>query len=248
MSLAEEYRRQRAWRAWPAVLERLPLRPGVRVLDLGCGAGDVAVELVARGAEVLGIDANPELVAAARTLGLERAEFRLDDLRTLELPAASFDGLWCSFVPAYFPDLAPELARWARWLRPGAWLALTEVDDLFAHEPLEPTTRVVLAAYADVALASGRYDFHMGRRLRAHAERAGLTVRAELALPDAELACDGPAAPEVLAAWRARLERMQLLRRHCGEEWEPVRESFLAGLADPRHRAGARVVCCLAER
>ncbi|HEX6881959.1 MAG TPA: methyltransferase domain-containing protein [Planctomycetota bacterium] len=248
MSLAEEYRRQRAWRDWPVVLERLPLRPGTRVLDLGCGAGDAAAELVARGAEVLGIDANPELVAAARVLGLELAEFRVGDLRALELPAASFDGLWCSFVPAYFPDLAPELVRWARFLRPGGWLAMTEVDDLFAHEPLEPRVREILAAYVDEALASGRYDFRMGRKLRAHAARAGLTVSAELALADPELAGDGPASPEVLEAWRARFERMQLLRQRCGDELERVRDAFLACLADPGHRAGARVVGCLATR
>ena len=248
MSLAEEYRRQRAWRDWPVVLERLPLRPGARVLDLGCGAGDAAAELVARGAEVVGIDANPELVDAARALGLERAEFRVGDLRALELPAASFDGLWCSFVPAYFPDLAPELVRWARFLRPGGWLALTEVDDLFAHEPLEPRARELLATYVDEALASGRYDFRMGRKLCAQLERAGLTVRVELALADAELAGDGPAPPEVLDAWRTRFERMQLLRRHCGDEVERVCAAFLACLGDPRHRAAARVVCCLATR
>jgi ubiquinone/menaquinone biosynthesis C-methylase UbiE len=45
MSLASEYRKQRAWRDWATVLDALPLAPGQLVLDLGCGVGDQAALL-----------------------------------------------------------------------------------------------------------------------------------------------------------------------------------------------------------
>ncbi|NOT31544.1 MAG: hypothetical protein HOP15_13940 [Planctomycetes bacterium] len=59
---------------------------------------------------------------------------------------------------------------------------------------------------------------------------------------------DGPAPPEVLAAWRNRLERMPLLRSACGAGFERLRDDFLGCLARPEHRASARVVFCLARR
>jgi cyclopropane fatty-acyl-phospholipid synthase-like methyltransferase len=81
MSLADEYQRQLAWRSWPTILDELPLHPGQKVLDLGCAAGDLAAELVARGAFVIGVDLNEELLQAARAKGLSNAEFLLGDLR-----------------------------------------------------------------------------------------------------------------------------------------------------------------------
>lgn len=256
MSLADEYRRQRAWRDWGRVLEALPPLEGRTVLDLGCAAGDVAAELVARGARVVGVDGNQELLAAARAKGLANAEFHRADLRDRSdldrildsEPDVSADGLWSSFAAAYFPDLSPVLAGWAGHLAPGGWVALTEIDDLFGHEPLPDRTEGLLRAFAEESLAAGRYDFHMGGKLRRHAERAGLTVSKELTLADRELAFDGPAAPEVLEAWRARLERMTLLQGFCGPDFDRVRDDLLACLARPNHRATARVHCCLAAR
>jgi SAM-dependent methyltransferase len=247
MSLADEYRRQRAWRDWVTAFGALPDLRGRLVLDLGCGPGDLAAELVARGARVIGVDGHEELLAAARANGLAGAEFRRHDLATLPDLGVVADGIWCSFATAYFTELTPVLAAWARHLRPGGWIALTEIDDMFGHEPVAARTRELLAGYAGDAFAARRYDFRMGRKLRGHLERAGFTVAAERTLADAELAFDGPAPPDVLAAWRARLERMTLLRAHCGAEWDAVREDILACLARPDHRATATVVFCLAS-
>jgi len=252
VSLASEYRRQLTWRDWETALDALPSFEGRTVLDLGCAVGDVAALLVARGARVLGVDGNEELLTAARARGLPNAEFRRADLRDLSGLEANLggraDGLWCSFAAAYFVDLAPQLRAWLDHLRPGGWVALTEIDDLFGHEPLGDRTKALLAAYAEDARAAGRYDFHMGGKLREHAERAGLTVTEELTLEDREFSFTGPALPEVADAWRARFERMTLLRDFCGPEYDRVRDDFLACLAHPDHRSVARVCCCIAIR
>jgi SAM-dependent methyltransferase len=238
-----------AWRAWSVVFEKLPALGGQTVLDLGCGSGEVAAELVARGARVIGIDLSAEQVSVARERELPNAEFHAANLRTLrELRLPPADGLWSSFSAAYFTDLRATLAAWREALRPGGWIAVTEIDDLFGHGPLGERARKLLAAYARDALAAGRYDFHSGRKLRAALERAGFTVTAEMTLPDGELAFEGAAAPEVLASWRARLERMQLLRAFCGDEYDVVRDELLACLANAEHRSLARVRCCVAAR
>jgi hypothetical protein len=131
-------------------------------------------------------------------------------------------------------------------LRPGGWIALVEVADMFGHEPVTPRTRELLAGYAADARRAGRYDFDGGARLGAELARAGFEPARTLALPDRELAGDGPAPPEVLAAWRLRFERMGLLRAFCGAEFERVRDDFLACLARPDHRATASVQACVA--
>ncbi|HSR41356.1 MAG TPA: methyltransferase domain-containing protein [Longimicrobiales bacterium] len=248
MSLADEYRRQQRWRDWPTILDALPPVEGRTVLDLGCGEGGVAAELVGRGARVIGVDLNDDLLRAARARGLAGAEFRSADLRTLddlELDDA-VAGLWSSFAPAYFPDLAPVLASWRAHLQPGGWAALTEVDDLFGHEPLAPRTKSLLEAYARELLEAGWYDFHMGRKLAGHLERAGFTVSKTFTVEDRELAFDGPADPDVLEAWRRRLDRMKGLQDFCGEEFEGVREDLLGCLGRTDHRSSAKVVCCIA--
>ncbi len=247
MSLVASYRRQFAWRSWPVILASLPPLEGHTVLDLGCGVGDVASELVARGARVLGYDGNAELLEAARSRGLANAEFARADLRDIADTGIRADGLWCSFTAAYFPNLAAVLAGWARLLRRGAWAALTEIDDLFAHEPLDENTRGVLDAYAADALRSARYDFRMGRRLGFEVRRAGFDVQAVFDVADREFCFDGRADPEVLAGWRARFDRLTALRDFCPGEFERVRDAFLACLAHDDHQSRARVVCCIAR-
>ena len=242
MSLAREYGRQARWRDWPRVLDLLPPLAGAVVLDLGCGPGHQAAALAARGARVIAIDANDDLLAAALARAPSGVEFRHGDLRSLDGVDEVADGIWCSFTAAYFPDFAPVLAVWARRLRPGGWIALTEIDDLFGHEPLAARARDVLDDYVRDALDADRYDFRMGRKLRGHLEAAGFTVAQEIDVPDAELSFDGPARAEVAAAWRRRFDRLRLLRDYCGDGFEPLRDEFLACLARPDHRSTARVV------
>ncbi len=248
MSLAQEYERQFGWRDWAAAFDALPALRGKTVLDLGCGIGAQAAELVARGARVIGFDGNEELLGVARSRSLANAEFEHCDLHALPDLGREVDGVWCSFAAAYFPDLPAVLAAWTRHLRPGGWVALTEIDDFFAHEPLGERTNELLESYVHDALAAGRYDFRMGRKLAPHLERAGFAVSRVLRLADQEFSFTGAARPEVLAAWRGRLERMQLLREACGAEFELLEDEFVGCLARADHRSRAKVTCCIAVK
>jgi SAM-dependent methyltransferase len=235
-------------RAWTRVLDALPPLRGQTVLDLGCGTGEPAAALSARGARVIGVDASEDSLREARARGIANAEFRWGDLREPLRLGVAADGVWACYSPAYFPGLEAALARWTEELRPGGWVALTEIDDFLGHEPVDPRTRRSLEAYAREALVAGRYDFSMGRSLARALERLGFAVERTLVLEDPELAFSGPASPEALDAWRLRLERMTLLQRACGADFPRLREDFLACLARPDHRSTARVIGCLARR
>jgi SAM-dependent methyltransferase len=244
MTLSDEYKRQFAWRSWSEVMALLPPLGGKTVLDLGCGIGDQAAELAARGARVIGIDTNEDLLAAAQSRAIPNTEFRRADLRTLQ-DVGVVDGIWCSFAAAYVPELGPTFACWRQHLNPGSWVALTEVDDLFAHQPVESLTSSLLEAYARDALAANRYDFQMGRKLRGHLEQAGFTVADSRTLVDQEFSFDGPADSNVLDAWRSRFDRMKVLKDFCGSAFEPIRDDFLAALSRPDHHALAKVFFCI---
>jgi SAM-dependent methyltransferase len=248
MNLVDEYARQAAWRDWPALCAELPPLAGRTVLDLGCAIGDQAAELVARGARVVGIDGNEALLEHARARGLPNAEFRRGDLRQPIDISQEVDGIWASFLTAYFPDIEAGLGNWTMPLRPGGWIALTEIDGLFRHEPLGARARQLLAGYSDEARSMGRYDFQMGRRLPDALRACGFTLITERDVADGELSFSGPASPEVLAAWRTRFDRLTLLQAFCGAEYPAVRDEFLDCLARPDHRSAARVRFCLATR
>lgn len=246
MGVVEEYRRQFGWRAWGTLMDALPELTGRLVLDLGCGVGDQAAELVSRGARIIGLDANEELLNAARQKVSIGATFQYADLRALPEFTELADGIWCSFSAAYFVDFVPVLRSWSRRLRPGGWIALTEIDDLFGHEPLSFQSASLLNSYAKEAMQAGRYDFHMGRKLKKFLEEVGLHVHKELTPLDQEFSFVGPASPDVIEAWRARLERMKLLHVHCGGQFANVRNEFLACLQRTDHVSRAQVRFCLA--
>jgi SAM-dependent methyltransferase len=247
MSLAYEYKRQLGWRDWPTAFAALPPLAGQTVLDIGCGPGDQAAELATRGARVIGLDTNEALLREAQARSIPNAEFRRVDLSALPELGVEADGLWCSFAAAYFPELPSMLKSWTRRLRPGGWIAVTEIDDLFGHEPIGARTRALFDAYARDALDTKRYDFHMGRKLQDHLGRCGFTVTRVLTLADQEFSFTGPAPPEVVEAWRARLDRMKLLATFCGSEFDHVRTDFLGCLTRPDHRSSSTVYFCFAS-
>jgi SAM-dependent methyltransferase len=245
MSLTEEYRRQFAWREWSGALTLCPITHGQRVLDLGCGPGDLAAELAARGVAVTGVDKDPDLLAAARTRAPE-VHFEQQDLSELTL-GASFDGLWCSFTCAYFVDFSTVFARWCTFLKPRAWVCLIDIDDLFGHEPRSDQTRDAIQRFYLESLEKRRYDFQIGRRLAGALESQGFHG-ATAELSDRELAFDGPASPQVLEAWRARIARMKGLKSFFGDGLTGFTESFIGTLRSSDHRALCKVVCCVGKR
>ena len=119
---------------------------------------------------------------------------------------------------------------------------------MFGHEPLSARSKSLFDAYVQDAFDAGRYDFRMGHKLEPHLRTAGFLVTASTTVVDRELSFDGPASPDVIEAWCTRFERMTLLRKNWGPEYEQVRDEFLRALADPNHRSTAKIHCCIATK
>ncbi|MEM7111851.1 MAG: methyltransferase domain-containing protein [Chloroflexota bacterium] len=105
------------------LIGRLRLKSQARVLDVGCGAGGVALRIAQRyGCQVVGIDSNQEAITqandAAAAAGLaERTLFEVQDARQpLPFADASFDAIVCYDAITHFPDRLAVLRDWARLL------------------------------------------------------------------------------------------------------------------------------------
>jgi SAM-dependent methyltransferase len=102
-----------------ALVESLGVKPGMKVLDLGCGDGTTALPSAKRGAEVLGVDIAANLVAAgnrrAKEAGLSNVRFQEGDASNLEgITDKSFDLVVSIFGAMFAPkpfDVAKEMVR-----------------------------------------------------------------------------------------------------------------------------------------
>jgi trans-aconitate methyltransferase len=97
------------------VVELLAPEVGERILDLGCGDGALTAKLVATGAEVLGVDASDDLVAAARALGVNADVANAHQLSFVE----EFDAVFSNAALHWMRDPEAVIAGVRRALRPG---------------------------------------------------------------------------------------------------------------------------------
>jgi SAM-dependent methyltransferase len=161
------------------ILAEAGIRPGMRVLDLGCGAGDVAfvaAGLVGPGGSVVGVDRSPEALARARLRagqrGLAQVRFVEGDLGE-PAPGGPFDAIVERLVLWTVPDPAALLRRQATVLRPGGLVVPIE-EDLSTIRSLPATafgTQVkswLVEAFAKAGMSM------VGSRLWAIVQEAGL--------------------------------------------------------------------------
>jgi SAM-dependent methyltransferase len=155
------------------------IRPGMRVLDLGCGAGDVtfvAADLVGSDGSVVGVDRSPQALARARLRagqrGLAQVQFVEGDLGD-PAPGGPFDAIVERLVLWTVPDPAALLRRQATVLRPGGLVVPIE-EDLSTIRSLPETpfgTQVkswLVEAFAKAGMSM------IGSRLWAIVQEAGL--------------------------------------------------------------------------
>ncbi|MFC9897543.1 class I SAM-dependent methyltransferase [Nocardia sp. NPDC127579] len=109
------------------------LPDGSRVLDVGCGGGQLALELSARnpGLRIVGVDADPGQVRRAARRVVQRADrlrFERASADRLPFPDDSFDAVVSVGSVKHWPDAAAGMAEMVRVLRPGGLLRVLEAD------------------------------------------------------------------------------------------------------------------------
>ncbi|MGB7219272.1 MAG: methyltransferase domain-containing protein [Vicinamibacterales bacterium] len=154
------------------------LRPGLDLLDVGCGPGTITVDLARRVApgRVVGIDRAAEVLAQASARASAQdvsIDLRVGDVYALPFPDASFDVVHAHQLLQHLSDPVRALAGMRRVLRPGGLLAARDSDYArFAWAPPDPLLTRWLEVYRAVARRNaGEPD--AGRFLKGWALDAG---------------------------------------------------------------------------
>ena len=164
-----------------ALLDRVGLRPGQSVIDLGCGPRgilDMLAERVAPAGRVVGLDADPAHTAMAAEFaarrGLSGVEIITADARSTGLGTGTFDLVHARTLLINLPDPAGVAAEMLRLARPGGWVASLESDIEYArcYPPHSAFDR--LCEIFTVAFRRNGADPWIGRRVQELFRQAGL--------------------------------------------------------------------------
>lgn len=156
------------------------LRPGMRLLEGGCGSGSMALELarVVHPGEVVGIDIDPMRVDEARSALASQslATVRFETASVLSLPFEnnSFDAAFLSSVCEHLQDPVTALRELSRVVRPGGVVGVRDHEPsgmlVAPHDPLFSEMLALVLRYR----AREATDFQIARKLRGVLRAAGL--------------------------------------------------------------------------
>ena len=140
------------------------MKPGIRVLDAGCGSGkatSILNELIQPGGEILGVDYSEERILYAKQhYGKQQGiDFQIRDL-TLPLDnLGQFDLIWVRFFLEYFRKESSDIVRnLATCLKPGGYLCLLDLDHYcLSHYELPPNMEKIL--FKLVSIFEQEYNF-----------------------------------------------------------------------------------------
>ena len=176
------------------------IRDGMRILDVGSGAGDVAMlvaGLVGPDGDIVGTDPEPAAIAAAQSrvkaAGLGNVIFRHGDPADMAFDQP-FDGVVGRYVLQFMPDPAISLARLARHLRPGGVIVFHELDWSGARSTPPAPTFDLACRWIDRTIASSAQS-RLGPKLASLFRKAGLppaTMQLEAAI------ASGPASRNIV--------------------------------------------------
>lgn len=160
------------------VFEHAGLAPGMRVLDLGSGAGNVArlaSEIVGPGGSVVGIERDPAAVELARRrTGAANVEYRIGDVQTLDGVEAGFDAVVGRLILMYQPDTVAALRRASTRVRPGGLVCLHECDMRYEWAFPQPQLWTQVRTWCLEAMEKAGVQTRMGPSLYSAFCAAGL--------------------------------------------------------------------------
>jgi len=168
------------------MLQAAAVAPGQRVLDVACGTGVLAraaAPRVAPGGTVLGLDANPDMLAVARRVA-PAIEWMHGRAEALPLPDANVDAVVSQFGLMFFDDRVAALREMQRVLRPGGRLAVAVCDAVERSPGYGALAALLHELFGERVAAAFRAPFAIGDA----ALLAGLARQAGLAHADVRAA------------------------------------------------------------
>jgi trans-aconitate methyltransferase len=159
------------------VLALLAPAPGEHILDLGCGDGALTKRLAEAGARVVGVDGSPDMVSAARALGLD-AQIMDGQHLTFE---ARFDAVFSNAALHWMPDGAAVIAGVFRALKPGGRF----VGEFGGHGNIAAIVTALNAALNARGFDAGRLRrwYPTAERYAAMLRAGGFTVECATLIP-----------------------------------------------------------------
>jgi len=212
------------------VLDALRLRDGSRVLDLGCGLGEVTfrvAQLVAPRGRATGVDVSTNMIDEARRRAEGRGlpvDFEVGDSQALRFANGAFDAVRAERMLMHVPDAERAIAEMARVIAPGGRIAVLDFDweTQVCDSPHKDTTRTIALTFCD-SMKNGWIGRRMPRLFRAH----GITdvaVRNEMVFVTYEFLT------LLLGGHVARLhEAGTISREQANQWWTSLAESDRAG-------------------
>jgi len=164
------------------MLDRIGVGRDWWTIDVGCGPLgilDLLAERTGAGAEVIGLERDPNMLEFGHELMAER---KLDSVRLIQgdarhtgLPDSSFDLAHARLLLVNVPEPDGVVSELARITRPGGWVASEEVDWIsWVCDPIHPAWARLIDINADIWRKRGM-DVNVGRRLPRMLKEAGLT-------------------------------------------------------------------------
>jgi ubiquinone/menaquinone biosynthesis C-methylase UbiE len=181
------------------VLQSAGIGSGMRVLDIGCGVGDVSLlagKLVGPAGRVLGVDRSAEAVDIAERRATQSGQchwtrFAVGEIDTFS-PDETFDAVIGRLVLMYLPDPATTLRRLAGFLQPGGIIAFQEMAMPLARSFPEAPLFSKCRGWITETIERAGFEVDMGGRLPMVFARAGLPAPQ---MNSAGLAGSGPCSP-----------------------------------------------------
>lgn len=206
------------------LLDRVHLKPGHEVIDLGCGPRgiiDLLCERVLPGGRVVGVDADPTHAAMANQFVVDRGflntEIVLADARRTGLASDSFDLVHARTLLINVPKPEDVLAEMVRLARPGGWVASMEPDTetAYCYPPLLAYDR--MCELFPAVFGRNGADPRLGRRLGELYRSAGL----EDVVVEARIDCRQPGhSRRTIRADLIRSMRPQIIELGLADEQE----------------------------
>ncbi|MFB0532044.1 MAG: class I SAM-dependent methyltransferase [Desulfatiglandales bacterium] len=151
------------------------IRPGLRVLDAGCGTGKITSilsEMIQPGGSAVGLDYSDERIRYAREHYSQGSDidFQLHDLRDPLEGVGLFDLIWVRFLLEYYRLGSPDILRnLVACLKPGGYLCILDLDhNCLNHYELPPKIEKILCQLMKRLEEEYNFDPYSGRKLYAY--------------------------------------------------------------------------------